>query len=150
MFRRVFKQVVGRCTSTGLVDGEGFAIDASVIKADASYASYAQRVEGSAVPPGWSDPAAATCPVRECLAALDEAAGHAGTASGEQRPDRIAAEPASAKSPSLDDSASARTSKSIRKVSFAHGANHLVDLKRTIVVDVATPARRTAEGPPPR
>jgi transposase len=34
--RFVFEQVVERCISEGLVGGEGFAVDASVVKADAS------------------------------------------------------------------------------------------------------------------
>ncbi len=36
LFRRLFEQVVARCMRAGLVGGEGFAIDASVIEADAS------------------------------------------------------------------------------------------------------------------
>jgi transposase len=36
VFRRVFETVVGRCILEGLVGGEGFAIDASVVRADAS------------------------------------------------------------------------------------------------------------------
>ena len=143
VFRRVFEAVVGTCMSTGLVGGEGFAIDASVIEADASYA---QRIEGSALPPGWSDPVTATRPVREYLAALDEAAGPVGEASGDQPPERLVGEPAPAKSLSLTDPASAWTSKGSRKACFAYGINYLIDLRRAVVVDVAaTPARRTAE-----
>lgn len=36
VLRHVFETVLGRCMSEGLVAGEGFAIDASIIKADAS------------------------------------------------------------------------------------------------------------------
>ena len=36
--RHVFESVLRRCMSEGLVGGEGFAIDASVIKADANRA----------------------------------------------------------------------------------------------------------------
>ena len=36
--RHVFDTVLGRCMSEGLVAGEGFAIDASIIRADASAA----------------------------------------------------------------------------------------------------------------
>ena len=35
-FRQVFESVVERCMKEGLVGGEGFAVDASVIKADAN------------------------------------------------------------------------------------------------------------------
>src|SRR4051794_19424229 len=35
IFRRVFERVVGQCIAAGLVGGEGFAVDASLIAADA-------------------------------------------------------------------------------------------------------------------
>jgi transposase len=35
IFRRVFERVVGLCIEAGLVGGEGFAVDASLIEADA-------------------------------------------------------------------------------------------------------------------
>src|SRR5271155_4034465 len=38
-FRHVFETVLQRCMSEGLVGGEGFAIDASVVKADAARAA---------------------------------------------------------------------------------------------------------------
>jgi hypothetical protein len=145
VFRRVFEAVVGTCMSAGLVGGEGFAIDASVIEADASYAL---RVDGPTLPAEQrADPGGATRPVREYLAALDAAAGQAaGEAGGDEPSERLAGEPAPAKSLSLTDPAAAWTSKGSRKACFAYGINYLVDLKRAIVVDVAaTPARRTAE-----
>src|ERR1700723_303163 len=36
LLRHVFESVLSRCMAEGLVKGEGFAIDASIIKADAS------------------------------------------------------------------------------------------------------------------
>ncbi len=36
IFRRVFERVVGSCIEAGLVGGEGFAVDASLIEADAN------------------------------------------------------------------------------------------------------------------
>ena len=36
IFRRVFERVVGTCIAAGLVGGEGFAVDASLIQADAN------------------------------------------------------------------------------------------------------------------
>ena len=36
IFRRVFERVVGACIAAGLVGGEGFAVDASLIEADAN------------------------------------------------------------------------------------------------------------------
>ncbi len=100
LFRRVFEKVVGSCMSAGLVGGEGFAIDASVIEADVSYA---QRVEGPMLPPERSDPNTATRPVREYLAALDAALAQAGEETADDsQPERLAAEPAPAKALSLD------------------------------------------------
>lgn len=43
-FRHVFENVLRRCMSEGLVGGEGFAIDASVVRADAN---------GQKKPCGW-------------------------------------------------------------------------------------------------
>jgi transposase len=36
IFRRVFEHVVSTCIAAGLVGGEGFAVDASLIEADAN------------------------------------------------------------------------------------------------------------------
>jgi hypothetical protein len=36
LFRHVFEEVIERCMKEGLVKGEGFAVDASLIKADAN------------------------------------------------------------------------------------------------------------------
>jgi transposase len=46
ILRTVFEEVVSRCMAAGLVGGEGFAVDASVIEANASRFA---RVEGSEV-----------------------------------------------------------------------------------------------------
>src|SRR6202022_3570154 len=67
-FRELFDAVLRRCIMEGLVRGEGFATDASIIKADA------QRQRGK---PGneaidWGNPEKASPPVREYLAALEE------------------------------------------------------------------------------
>src|SRR5271167_4240701 len=43
LFRHLFEQVVRRCMEEGLVGGEGFAVDASIIRADASSLN---RVDG--------------------------------------------------------------------------------------------------------
>ena len=51
----------------GLVGGEGFAVDASVIKADAN-----RSVACPAPTADWSDRQSISRPVREYLAALDQ------------------------------------------------------------------------------
>jgi len=58
--RLVFENVVRGCMAAGLVGGEGFAVDASVIEADASRF---KRVEGSKI--DWSDDQRARRPIRE-------------------------------------------------------------------------------------
>jgi hypothetical protein len=68
----VFETTVQRCITEGLVGREGFAVDASMIKADAN------RQRG--VPGGEGlPPEAANHAVREYLAVLDDAAFGAAT-----------------------------------------------------------------------
>jgi len=43
IFRRIFERVVETCIEAGLVDGEGFAVDASLIEADATYTCPANK-----------------------------------------------------------------------------------------------------------
>jgi len=66
LLRKVFEAVVSGCMKAGLVGGEGFAVDASVIEANASRF---QRVEGAEV--DWTDAQRASHPVRENLSAHD-------------------------------------------------------------------------------
>src|SRR6516164_60829 len=72
LLRRLFESVLQRCITEGLVGGEGFAVDASLIQADASDRN---RVEGAAGLP----PDAAGRAVEEYLATLDDAAFGAAT-----------------------------------------------------------------------
>ena len=67
-FRHLFESVLQRCTTEGLVRGEGFATDASIIKADAQR----QRGVPGCEPIDWGNPEAAARPVREYLAGLEE------------------------------------------------------------------------------
>src|SRR5437762_10433871 len=72
LLRRLFETVLQRCITEGLVGGEGFAIDASLIQADAGDRG---RVEGAAgLPPGSAGRA-----VEEYLAVLADAAFGAAT-----------------------------------------------------------------------
>ena len=60
VFRHLFEVVLQRCMAEGLVQGEGFATDASIIKANA------QRQRGLASEEiDWHDPKQATRPVQE-------------------------------------------------------------------------------------
>lgn len=120
--RHVFERVLSSCVSAGLVRGEGFAVDASVIEADAS------RYHGEAPDEiDWSDPKRQTRAVTEYLEALDP----------EPDPNR---KPPKVISPS--DPASAWTAKANKRVLFGYGLNYLIDTENAIIVDVeATPAR---------
>src|SRR3546814_3617254 len=53
IFRWVFDEVVRRCMAAGLVKAEGFAVDASIIAADANK----QRSVPGTDPVDWSSPA---------------------------------------------------------------------------------------------
>ena len=67
IFRQIFEAVVRACMDAGLVEGEGFAVDASVIEADAS------RYHGKAPDEiDWSVPERQTRAVVEFLSALND------------------------------------------------------------------------------
>ena len=70
MFRQVFERVVRSCIAAGLVGGEGFAVDASLIVADANK----QRSMPGEDWPRDRDPEGAGRAVKEYLATLDDAA----------------------------------------------------------------------------
>jgi transposase len=124
VLRRVFERVVWAAMAMGLVKGEGFAVDASVLEANAS------RYHGKAPEElDWSEKQRQTRAVAEYLAALDEAA--------EPNPERKAP-----KVISPSDPCSAWTAKANKRVQFGYGLNYLIDIDNAIIVDVeATPAR---------
>src|SRR6201997_2020440 len=72
LFRRVFESVLRRCISERLVGGEGFAVDASLIEADANRQKGIEGDKG--LPPDASGRA-----IDEYLAVLDDAAFGAAT-----------------------------------------------------------------------
>ena len=128
ILRTVFEDVVCTCMGVGLVGGEGFAVDASVIEATASRFA---RVEGSEV--DWTDQQRASRPVREYLAALD----------GEPSPPKRARKP---KALSPTDPTAAWTTRGRHKVMFGYSLNYLIDLEHAVIVDVeATPTRISKE-----
>lgn len=142
LFRKLFEQVVGMCMQAGLVGGEGFAIDASVIEADAGLR---RKAEGKLTT--WPEGEDVSRPVREYLDALDRTA--AADAKPTQNPDDDMPPgnpPSEPQVTSLTDPAAAWTSKGRSKLCFAYGTNYLIDNKLAIIVDVeATPARWQAE-----
>lgn len=70
-FRHRFETVLRRAMRAGLVGGEGFAVDAGQVLADASR----DRRVDAAEAPDWSGPKLSTRPVRGYRAALDRVVG---------------------------------------------------------------------------
>ena len=125
VFRMVFEGVVERCMKKGLVGGEGFAVDASLIEADANRSRSMAREAMTDL----RDPRYATRAVREYLAALD-AQGEPGTPAASISPTDPAARWTAVGGPAF----------------YAYSTNYLVDVQAGIIIDVeATPAWRTAE-----
>ena len=129
IFRRVFERVVEACIAGGLVGGEGFAVDATLIVADANKQ---RSIPGSE----WDkerDPKAASRAMKEYLATLDDAAYGAAT---EVTPKFV--------SPS--DPAAQWTGAMRGPAFFAYADNYLIDVKFGVIVDVeASRAIRQAE-----
>lgn len=135
-FRHVFESVLHRCMSEGLVKGEGFAIDASVIKADASRA---RGVPGSETA-DWRKGVGTTRAVREYLDGLEEINAVRDDDADPPGP------PAPGKNVSLTDPAARWTAAPGGPAFYAYSTNYLIDLNAGIIVDVeATPAHRTQE-----
>ena len=129
IFRRVFERVVTTCIEAGLVGGEGFAVDASLIEADANRQRSIPGVEWKKL----IDPAAASRAVREYLATLNDAAFGAAT---EVQPKFV--------SPS--DPAAQWTGALKGPAFFAYADNYLIDVQHGVIVDVeASRAVRQAE-----
>ena len=121
--RFIFEQVVERCIEERLVGGAGFAIDASVIKADANR----QRVIDKDDDDDWPTPRLSTRPVREYLSSLDES----------RKP---------AKRLSQTDPSARWTAAPGGPAFFAYSTNYLIDVKAGVILDVeATPAYRPDE-----
>jgi transposase len=123
LLRHVFEAVVRACMDAGLVKGEGFAVDASVMEADAS--RYRGKAAGEI---DWSLPERQTRAVAEFLTALDD-----------DDPDADRKLP---KVISPTDPCSAWTAKANKRVQFGYGLNYMIDIAHAVIVDVeATPAR---------
>ena len=116
LLRRLFEQVVRRCMAEGLVGGEGFAVDASLIEADASRQTCVPGAEG--LPPDVTNRA-----IDWYLAVLDEAAFGAAT-------------PVKPKMLSPSDPASRWSGADGGLVYFAYCTNYLIDLDHAVIVDV--------------
>jgi transposase len=129
IFRRVFERVVEACIAAGLVGGEGFAVDASLIVADANKQ---RSIPGSE----WNkdcDPQDASRAVKEYLATLNDAAFGA-------------ASDVTPKFVSPSDPAAQWTGAMRGPAFFAYADNYLIDVKFGVIMDVeASRAIRQAE-----
>jgi len=129
LFRHIFETVVRRAIKEGLVGGEGFAVDASLIAADANK----QRSVPGSEETDWQALATTRRSVQEYLDTLECAAW--GTAS-EVTPKFIA----------KSDPAAQWTGAHKGHAFFAYSTNYLIDLKASIIMDVEpTRAIRQAE-----
>lgn len=139
--RRVFEGVVAMCIAAGLVGGEAFSIDASLIKADVDKM---KRVPGDQ-PIAWPKAQEASHAVREYLAALDatrsdeDSGGDGGGSSGggsRQTPKQV----------SLTDPQATWVTRPGVNPFFAYDVNYLIDNKLGIIVDAeGTRANRAVE-----
>jgi transposase len=130
LLRQVFEATVRACIAAGLVGGERFAVDATLIEADAGRRNMVGPDEWDATA---VDPDAAPRAVREYLAVLDDAAFGAAS---DVPPKRVA--------PS--DPAAQWTGAGGGHATFAYAANYLIDTDHGVIVDaVATRAIRQAE-----
>ncbi len=129
LLRELFETTVRRCIEEGLVGGEGSAVDASLIKADANK----QRSAEASEPVDWDDLARTRRSVREYLGTLDEAAWGAAS---EARPKFV----------SRSNPAAQWTEAMKGHAFFAYATNYLIDLDHAVIVDVeASRAIRQAE-----
>jgi transposase len=130
IFRRVFERVVCACMAAGLVGGKGYAVDASLIEADANKS---RSIPGTQWDAKNIDPEAASRAAKEYLATLDDAAYGA-------------ASPVTPKFISPSDPAAQWTGAMKSAAFFAYADNYLIDVKFGIIMDVeASRAIRQAE-----
>ena len=129
LFRSVFERVVEACIAAGLVGGEGFAVDASLIAADANKQ---RSIPGK----DWDKnraPEKASRAVKEYMATLDAAAFGA-------------ASDVTPKFVSPSDPAAQWTGAMRGPAFFAYADNYLIDVKFGVIMDVeASRAIRQAE-----
>jgi transposase len=126
LLRHLFETVLRRCMTEGLVGGEGFAVDASLIKADANRQKGVEGLKGLA-------PEMTSRAIDEYLAVLDDAAFGAAT---QVTPKYL----------SPADPAARWTGAHGGPAFFAYSTNYLIDLDSAIIDDVeASTAIRQAE-----
>lgn len=124
-FRHLFEMVLSRCIAEGLVGGEGFAVDASTVKADASRQQRSDEHDHD----DWPGGGLLSRAVKEYVAGLEATNS-----------------PEAARKISLTDPASRWTAAPGGPAFFAYSTNYLIDLQAAVIVDVeATSALRSDE-----
>ena len=121
LFRRLFETVLARCIDAGLVGGESFGVDASLIKAGAN------REDGIELE-RWSPEDHASRATTEYLETLDDAAFGAAT-------------PVQPKYVAPVDPAARWSAADRGKAHFLYAGAYLVDLENAVIVDVEATAR---------
>lgn len=141
--RRVFEGVVGTCIAAGLVGGEAFSIDASLIKADVDKK---KRVPGDQ-PIAWPKTEETSRAVREYLAALDAASSHEENDDGDGGgPSGGGSRRKPPKEVSLTDPQATWVARPGVDPFFAYDANYLIDNRVGIIIDAeGTRANRIVE-----
>ncbi len=123
LLRLVFDTVVTRCIEEGLVKGEGFAIDASFIRADVSRQTYEHS------PVDWTPSKIQSRPVKEYLDKLDQV----------DSLNRVQ------KSVSLTDPMAQWTGAK-GPANFFYSTNYLIDIDNNVIMDVeASPSTHALE-----
>ena len=123
LLRQVFDIVVTRCIEEALVKGEGFAIDASFVRADVT------RFRSEPSPVDWTPAKVQTRAVKEYLAKLDEEADL-------NRPQKRV---------SLTDPM-AQWSGAKGRAEFYYSTNYLIDTEHGVIMDVeASPSTLSLE-----
>jgi transposase len=128
LFRHLFEEVLTRCIAEGLVGGDSFGADASLIKADASRHTKVEFAE-------WTVPEKVTRATREYLDTLDDAAFGAAT-------------PVQPKALSPSDPAVRFTNANRDRAFFAYSTNYLVE--NAVIVDGEPKGERDGTDPPGR
>jgi transposase len=141
--RRVFEDVVAKCIAAGLVGGEAFSIDASLIKADVDKK---KRVPGDQ-PIAWPSTEEASRAVREYLTALDTARSDEESRDGDgDGPGSGGDRRKPPKEVSLTDPQATWVTRPGIDPFFAYDANYLIDNKAGIIIDAeGTRANRAVE-----
>ena len=133
-FKRIFQRVVRFCIDAGLVEGKQVHIDATLIRANASWESLVERpaVPTPATPSGTGDSASETDKTNRA---------------GRRKPGRPRSKPPKIKKQSITDPDATLTTSSHNRTMEPYFKQHTsVDDKHGVIVDVAVTTGEASEG----